>query len=482
MTPDFPLWAAQFKKQHGRLRAVASCLHQFEALFSPWIPRYWLAPTEEGDFSRQRLWPLRLVFWTFLWQVAQAGASCREAIRQAQALCLLAQHPTPPETTSPYCQARGKLPVETLQSVHQNIVDQADSRVGQGRLWQGLRVLAVDGTCLSAPDTPENQKAFPQQNVQKPGCGFPTLRLLALFSLATGMIVAWATGTWYQHELTLLPALWEHFRSGDVLLGDRGFGNWTVLAQALQRRIQVVCRVNTARRRVDFRQGQPLGRHDRLVSWKKPRIRPHYVSKQDWAALPDVLNLRVVRVTMNVAGFRTRSVILVTTLLDPKAYPAHGLGQLYFRRWAMELCLRDLKETLQMDVLSCQTPENLERELRLHLLIHNLVRRLMLEAAARHGQDLDRLSFAGALAMARRFAEALLAARNRKQRCQLQEELFRTLAADTVPCRPGRREPRAIKRRPKPYPLLTCPRRHFRDIPHRNRYRAAADNPKKSRP
>jgi hypothetical protein len=246
MTPDFPTWANQFQTSFRRFKAVSGpSLHQLESIFSPWIPRFLLAPTEDGAFSRQRLWPLRLLFWTSLWQISQAGASCREAIRQAAALCTLNNQPLPPSETSPYCQARGKLPLENLQSIHDQLLIQARQCSPQHRLWKGHRVMAGDGSCLTMPDTPANQAQFPQQNVQKPGCGFPIMRVLALFCMATGMIAAWATGTWYQHELTLLCALWEEFRPGDVLLGDRGFGNWTVLAQCVHRQIHAVCRVNT---------------------------------------------------------------------------------------------------------------------------------------------------------------------------------------------------------------------------------------------
>jgi hypothetical protein len=171
-------------------------------------------------------------------------------------------------------------------------------------------------------------------------------------------------------------------------------------------------------------------------------------------------------------GFRTQKVILVTTLLDSVKFPPAALSQLYYRRWAMELTLRNIKITLQMDHLSCKTPENLDREIRMHFLIHNLVRRLMLEAARRHRVALERVSFAGSLAATRRFSEALLQAKSQARRCQLREELFRVLADDQVPERPGRREPRAVKRRPKPYPRLMCDRHKFREIQHQNRYYA----------
>ena len=469
-TPDFPAFAPLFAHQLQQLRAATqAALHQFQALFEPWIPHYRLAQQDEGAHSRNRRWNLRLVFWTFLWQVAQAGASCREAIIQARGLCLLQKRAQPPETTSPYCQARGQLPLERLDEIHQAVVSEAQAGLATRDLWCGLRVYVVDGTTLTAPDTPENQEAFPQQKGQRPGCGFPILRLIAFFALATGMITGWIHGAYDQSELALLQNLWDTLRPGELLLGDRGFCTWGLLAQCQARQVHAVFRVRGCRRR-DFRRGKRLSRDEREVRWAKPTLRPRTVNAEEWARLPDSLTLHLVRCRLNVRGFRTREVVLVTTLLDRAAYPLHALSELYLRRWEMELTLRHLKVTLQMDRLSCKTPENLEREIRLHLLIHNLVRRVMLEAARRHRAPLNRLSFAGALAACRRCGEALLQARSQRQGQQLLDELFRGIAADLLPDRPGRREPRALKRRPKPYPLLTCHRSKFKEIQHQNRY------------
>jgi hypothetical protein len=470
MTPDFPSWSNQFSDHAHRLRrTLGPTLHQFEALFSHWIPSFRLAQQDEGEHSRQRFWSLRLVFWTFLWQVAQTGAACREAIRQAQALATAAGQAPPPDETSPYCQARGKLPLERLDEIHHTLVAEAQVALATKDLWCGHRVHAVDGSTVTMPDTPANQKAYPQQSVQKPGCGFPILRLVAFFCLATGFLNAWATGTWHDHEMTLIQLLWHYLRPDDVLLADRGFCSWGLLAQCQRRQIHAVFRVRGSRR-TDFRRGQRLSKDERLVTWTKPSLRPRTVDKAEWSILPAQLTLRVVHCQLRIPGFRTQKVVLVTTLLDCAKYPASALSALYLRRWEMELTLRHLKTTLQMEHLSCLNPENIERELRLHLLVHNLVRRLMLEAARRHGVRMTRVSFAGALAAARRTAEALLQVRTQRQRRQLMEELYRVLAADLVPERPGRREPRATKRRPKPYPRLMCHRRFFREISHQNRY------------
>lgn len=468
-TPDFPDWAGGFARQLHKLRATAApTLHQFELLFAPWIPHWRLAQQDEGPHSRERRWSLRLVFWTFAWQVAQVGASCREAIRQARAHSQNAGRPLPPEQDSPYCQARGSLPLERLEEIHQGLCAEAQEGLAAKDLWCGRHVVVVDGSSVTAPDTPANQRAFPQQSVQKPGCGFPIIRLVALLSLATGMLTAWATGPWSAHEVGLLQTLWDSLRAGEVLLADRGFCNWALLAQCLQRNLHAVFRVKGVRR-ADFRQGKRLSRSERLVQWRKPFTPAKTVTAREWARLPEVLTLRLVRCQLHLPGFRTRRVLLVTTLLDSQPYPPEALSALYFRRWAMELSLRNLKTTLQMDHLSCKNPENLQREIRMHFLVHNLVRRLMLEAARRHHVPLERVSFAGSLATARRYGEALLQTPSRRQRQQLLQEMFGVLATDLVPDRPGRREPRALKRRPKPYPLLTCHRRKFREVEHRDR-------------
>lgn len=470
MTPIFSAFQSLFSDRCRALRAAtAGSLHQFEALFGCWLPPGCLAQADEGPHSRQRQWPLRLVFWTFCWQIAQAGASCREAIRQAQAWCLAKGQTLPPDETSPYCQARGALPLERLEEIHRGVVGEAERALGQGDLWQGRRVLVVDGTTVTAPDTPANQKRFPQQSVQAPGCGFPILRIVALMSLATGMRVQWSVGPWRSSELGLLQTLWDVFKAGDVLLGDRLFCTWGLLAQCLQRQVQAVFRVR-GKVRGDFRRGQRLSKDERLVTWSKPKQRPRTIARRAWKKLPDQLTLRLVRCVLEVPGFRTRRITLATTLLDRQQFPPSALSRLYRRRWTMELTLRNLKITLQMDHLSCQNPENLEREIRLHFLVHNLVRRLMLEAVRRHHVQLDRISFAGSLAVARRYGEALLQARSKKQRTQLFEELLRVIAFDLVPDRPGRREPRAVKRRPKPYPRLMCHRHRFREISHQNRF------------
>ena len=478
-TPDFPAFQAPFATAARRLRRVADQpLHHFQLLFGPLLPPELLAPAEEGRFSRQRLWPLRLTFLSFLWQVAQVGASCRAAVDEVIALCHLEGRPAPDRESGAYCTARKDLPLAWFDDLHRAVVRGAEALVREADQWCGLRVRVADGTTVTMADTPLNQAAYRQQNVQAPGCGFPIMRVLAFFCLGAGLITHWATGTWYQHELSLLGQLLPHLGPKDVLLGDRGFGNYSVLAQCARRGVHAVFRANTAKRRIDFRGGKRLGPGDRLVTWKRGPKMPTYLDPAEWALWPLTLEVRVVKLSVRLRGMRTRQLILVTNLLDPVRYPAAALGELYLRRWRMELCFRDLKTSLGMEHLDCKSPEMAERALRMHLLLHNLVRRLALDAARRHGVAAERMSFVGTLGKARSCAEMLGRVRGRARRAGLVEKLYREIAGDPVPWRPGRREPRALKRRPKPYPLLTRHRRLYREIPHRNRYQAAA-NPRK---
>ena len=325
----------------------------------------------------------------------------------------------------------------------------------------------VDGTTVLLADTPKNQKRYPQRPEQKPGCGFPLLKLVALFSLSSGAILTVIMDTYRNHDLRLFRRIWEGLKRGDVILGDRAFGNYATLADLPRRGIDVVARLN-AKRKVDFRKAKRLGRNDGLFVWTKLKICPPYLTLAHWAETPAAITVRIVRFRVATKGYRTRLILLVTTLLDPKLYPLEELAALYARRWRLELCFRDLKTQMGMEQLRCQTPAMVEKEALAYLVAHNLVRCVIAEAIARYRVELDRVSFKGTVDALRQYTQTMAQARSRKKRQELWEDLLSNLARDLVPLRPRRREPRAVKHRPKPFPLLTRPRHLFKDrIPYK---------------
>jgi hypothetical protein len=386
----------------------------------------------------------------------------------------------PAEDTSAYCQARLRMPLELLHELIQRVASSLEQRAPVVARWCGRVVKVADGTTVSAEDTSANQKVFAQPKSQKKGCGFPMIRLVALFSLASGALLGFATGNYLQSELALAAQLWTLLEPGDVLLTDRYFGCYRVIALVLGRQADLVCRLH-ASRKADFRYGKRRGSLDREVVWTRPKQVPPGMSVLEWLALPATLTVRLVRFTVSEKGFRTRRVTLVTTLLDTQKYPLAALAALYRRRWQVELSFRQIKTALAMEHLAVKSPAMIDRSLAMHLLAYQLIRGLMQEAALTWDVPLERISFQGSVDGARHFGEALLRARTQRQRTALYAELLRILAADQVPDRPGRHEPRAIKRRLKAFPRLSCKRKKFREVPHRNRRLSAHTKARENR-
>ncbi len=341
-------------------------------------------------------------------------------------------------------------------------------RVGKPDALRGRPVKVVDGSTTQLADTRKNQQRYPQPSTQSKGCGFPVLKLAVLFCLNSGAVLNIILGSLHYHDLRLFRQLWDQLKAGDILLGDRAYGEYTTLATLPTRGVDVVARLHQ-KRKVDFRKARRLAKNDGLFVWTKGWQQSEILTAAEWARLPAQITVRIVRFTATIRGFRARRVTLVTTLLDPVAYPAHELAALYARRWRLERCLRDLKTTLGMDQLRCKSPDMAEKELLAYLVAHNLIRCVMAEAVAQYSVDLERISFKGTVDALRQYSAAIAQARNRKMRRLLWDDLLLNLVRDLVPPRPGRQQPRAVKRRPKPYPLLNQPRRKFVEISHRSR-------------
>jgi hypothetical protein len=470
-TPYFPPFRSQLAAPGRRTAQTVrqATLAQLQQHLRDFLPPGLLSAQEDGASSRERVFSLRLTFECFVWQMLQPRTSCREVVRQVQALFRLhGQGPVHPGDSA-YVQARQRLPRERLEKALTATAQAADRRAQPGSRLQGRPVKVVDCSTTQLPDTQANQQHYPQPGSQKPGCGFPLLKFLVLFSLASGAVLNVIMTSWRNHDLRLFRQVWDQLTAGDIGLGDRAYGDYVTLASLPRQGVDVVARLHQ-KRKVDFRQAQRLAKHDGLFVWAKACQQSDILSAQEWAQLPAQITVRVLRFTATIRGRRARRITLVTTLLDPQLYPARELMALYCRRWRLELCLRDLKTTLGLEQLRCQSPAMAEKELLAYLVAHNLMRCVMAEAAARHEVDLERVSFKGTVDAVRQYSQALAQARNRKLRRQLWEDLLLNLARDLVPCRPNRTEPRAVKRRPKPYPLLNQPRHHFVEISHRSKY------------
>ena len=476
-TPFFSPWRCWLQRSSHPVSPTAqwwrqATLIEIERECAAGLPDNLFSPPPCGANSRERIYTLSRTFWCFLWQILQRQTSCREVVRQVQALFQIHGAGTVDEGTSAYCQARQRLPLPLLESALAGAARSAERVTDTGNPGlQGRAVKVIDGTTLTLADTAANQRHYPQMANQQPGCGFPLLRLVVLFSLRSGAILARHTGNKHVDERQGLQACHAALTAGDILLGDRRYGNFVVAVWAVGRGIDLIARVPTGSRHVDFRRGRRFGPADRLVVWHKLYTPAAGFTPAQWAATPDVLPVRLIRTRVVRAGFRTRQITLVTTLLDPIAYPAEEILRTYLHRWTLELCLDDLKTTLGMQALRCRTPSMVQKELLAFLIAYNLLRWIMAQAARQEEADLRRISFKGTVDALRHFQIAMTQTCTRKQRQALWRELLRIIATDLVPYRPDRREPRAVKHRIK-YPHLTRSRHIQRDRPTRNARRA----------
>ena len=413
---------------------------------------------------RDRLWRPVLTIWTFLGQVLHADCSCRAAV--AMALGRMAAEGTktlPSEDPSAYCQARKRLPVELLGAAIRQIGRRLREQVSATVSWCGRRVWLVDGTTCSMPDTPDLQAAFSQPDGQAPGCGFPVAKVVALFCWASGAVFRAAIGPLWMSELRLWRELWPVLSPGEIVLGDRFYCSFYDIVGVVRRGCDAVFRLHQ-KRSADFRQGKRLGKDDRLVTWRRPtwNARPRGMNRRQWKALPQMLTVRLIRFAVGIPGFRCKTITVATTLLGPMEYPAEQIASFYRDRWLVELRIRDIKTTMGMEVLRGKTADVVGKEILMHLLAYNLIRSLMWQAAAEHGRDLHRLSFAGTVDRLNAMSPYLCVYHGTPRAAELWAILLRWVADDRNPDRPNRIEPRAVKRRPKQYDRLNKPRHLMR--------------------
>ena len=291
---------------------------------------------------------------------------------------------------------------------------------------------------------------------------------MGLFCLESGAWIACAKSRFKVHESRLFRRLFHYLRPGDTIVTDRGFCSYWIIAELCARGVDVVMRIHQMRK-IDFRSGERFGECDHLIVWKKPQ-RPRWMSKNLYATMPKELTLRETRLKAQRKGFRTQKIVLVSTFLDADEKSREDLGKLFLDRWRVELYFDDIKTTMGMDVLRSKSPELICRELLMHMIAYNLIRAL----AQRSGVDPNRASFKGIVDRVNVWSWVIWAAPTRGKAAKVVVALFETIAEDLVAKRPGRREPRVVKRRPKPHQYLTKPRKEMIEIPHRSKYRKAA--------
>jgi hypothetical protein len=447
---------------HSFRAAVAEARRHGDLYFAALLPqdRILKAFIAARSFWQGWVYTPAVTVWVFLSQCLSSDHSCRDSVARLIAWRVAEGLAPCSADTGAYCTARGDLPEEALHALVRDTGKQVEDESPQTWLWHGRKVRVVDGSTVTMPDTPENQAAYPQQKTQQPGCGFPIARILAIFSLATGTMLEAAIGKYkgkQTGENSLLRGLYGALAEGDIILADRYFSGWSDIALPLGRGIDIVVRKHQARR-TDFRAGKRLGKDDHLIFWTRPQ-RPKWMSLAQYATLPDELTLREVRIRVAQQGFRTQSLVVVTTLLDAEQYPAEEIALLYRRRWQAELHLRSLKSVLQMDHLRCKTPERVRNEFYTHLLGYNLIRGVMAAAAFQSGRSPWEISFKGTLQTLDQFLPILLSRVTSEAWC---EALLTAVATHIVGNRPDRFEPRLVKRRPKPYKHLREHRRNYK--------------------
>jgi DDE family transposase len=469
-TPWFPAWRCRLAPLRRSLATAAArfracTLSQLEDRFGPLLPSGLFVKAPSGPNSRDSIYTQWRTFRCFLWQCLNVGTPAREVVRQLQALWEL--HGAAPISSKDgaYCVARQRLPETPFTRALQATAAACDQLTPAPAFLGGRPLKLADGTTLSAPDTPENQQAYPQVSTMRKGCSFPIMRVVAIFSLLSGAILAAGCGSLQVSEFRLLYDLLAHLAHGDILIADRGFGHYPALALLHSKGIDLICR--SSRKMDGRRRLKRLGPSDWLVSWKKSLKASAVIPKDQFEGLPAELTVRIVRGSLHRKGFRVRQITVATTLLDAQKYPAADILHAYLRRWRMEMCLDDVKTTLGMSRLHCKSPAMLRKEMFMHLIAHNLIRYTMAGAAAQHGADLERLSFKGTADSVRQFTQAMAQARSKRKRRDLWDCLLRILAEDLVPDRPGRVEPRAVKQRSKKYDRLNVPRRLYKDRPKR---------------
>ena len=451
---DFSVIADSFLQEAGLPFASVLNAESIERVFRE----------EKALFGQEDIYSTQIVLWAFLAQTLRdgKGIACAAAVADIAAYMQQTGQRPPSGNTGDYCRARANLRLPALQRLARESAGDLEAAAPPPWLWKGLHAKLVDGFTFTMPDTPENQAQFPQIGAQRPGVGLPIARACAVLSLATASLCDLAIGPYEGKETgetALLRQLLESFDENDVVVFYRYYCSFVMLALLSLCGLHVCARLHQVRHS-DFRRGRRLGPGDHLITWTRP-ARPQWMSPEQYDRIPETLTLREVRFDVKVPGYRTRSITIITTLTDPQAYSREDLAELYGFRWNAELDIRQIKQTLHLDHVRCKTPEMVRRELWVTLLAYNLIRKVIATSAAVHRKQPRHLGFT--LACQSILASWMLFSTGSCRDCHaLRTMMLARIAANEVANRPGRIEPRVLKRRRHRYPLMQQPRGQLR--------------------
>lgn len=390
---------------------------------------------------------------TFIFQVLSDDGSCQRAVGDILAQRLSQGHSLNSANTGPYCKARHRLPLEPMIKAVKSVGKRLHQQMPKAWLWQGYRVVLLDGTTVLMPDTADNQKVFPQQSNQKQGLGFPIARMVGLISLAAGTLLDYQLAPYQgkgSGEASLFAQLMDSLNPGDLLLADRYYCTFAIIALLQAREIPVLMQ-NHAQKKTNFRRGKKLGQRDHLVDWQKPKRKPVWLSDQEYAQLPNEIWVR---------EFAVAGRVYITTLKADQTYPKQELVTLYQDRWKIELDFRTLKTHMDMEMLRCKTAEMVKKEIAVNLLAYNLIRGNMAQAAILNNKIPRQISFKSAVQFVSEITNDFLKI-NGKTLQSILLEILKAIASVSIGQQKRKKQPRAVKRRPKAYPLLTAPRHEY---------------------
>ncbi len=421
--------------------------------FANLLPHSLLEDIRQCGSDRDTVFTPLITLKAFLWQVLSPGGSCKSAVAHVLTDRLSFDHSANSMNTGPYCKARQRLPLSHLKTAVSCSGEALHKQASSSWLWKGFRVLLVDGTTLLMPDTDDNQTHYPQQSAQKKGLGFPIMRMVGLLSLATGSCVQYVTSTYQgkgSGETSLFAQLIGNLGGNDLLLADRYYTTFAIMARLIQQGTPLVFR-QRANVKSDFLRGKNLASKDHIISYKRPKRKPVWMTKEAYDDLPDQIEIR---------EFSVNGTVYITTLLNAKTYHKNELAKLYQKRWKIELDFRSIKTQMGMEMLRCQSADMVDKEVAVHLLAYNLIRSNIANAASMNGVKPRQISFMAAVELMRSIV-GLTAPLTPKALMKWVDPLLKAIAYTKIGRRKRKSQPRVIKRRPKAYPLMNKPREEY---------------------